>query len=205
MPLAPSRGGRVPVESSNWRQQAGAANSPRLGRGALTFRGTLAGRGRLDVQGGSQPSGNFQALPSSWFTPPSPAPRHAAFPEPRANVSSSRLSPLIRGKQGGGMKATFERSPAGKRARRPGRRPGVGSGFPSGGGRLEPRTSEAPRPCSSLAHPRLGLRQHSCRCTACPPPGRRMLAGAFHVSDLVLPLAGAALRLLLDTARQPGI
>lgn len=50
MPFAP-RGWGSPPKSSNWRQQ-GAPRVCRDWGGALTFRGMLAGCGRLDVQGG---------------------------------------------------------------------------------------------------------------------------------------------------------
>lgn len=180
---------------------------PRLGRGALTFRGTLAGRGRLDVQGGEPTFWKLPGPPQLLVHPALTRPRHAAFPEPRANVSllQPRLpSPLIPWKTGWRDEGLRGGSPAGKRARA-GKEAGSWLWLPIQG---EAWASGPPGP-KALRQPRSPpagpLRSIPAVHTACPPPGRRMLAGAFHVSDLVLPLLGAALRLLLDTARQPGI
>lgn len=133
---------------------------PRLGRGALTFRGTLAGRGRLDVQGGEPTFWKLPGPPQLLVHPALTRPRHAAFPEPRANVSllQPRLpSPLIPWKAGWRDEGLRGGSPAGKGARA-GKEAGSwlwlpiqGEAWASG-----PPGLWAPRPRGILPHPRLG-------------------------------------------------
>lgn len=143
---------------------------PRLGRGALTFRGTLAGRGRLDMQGGEPTFWKLPGPPQLLVHPALTRPRHAAFPEPRANVSllQPRLpSPLIPWKAGWRDEGLRGGSPAGKGARA-GKEAGSwlwlpiqGEAWASGPPGL--RASGPPGPAASSLTPGWAPPQHSCR------------------------------------------
>ena len=204
MPFAP-QGWGGPPKSSNWRQQ-GAPRVCRDWGGALTFRGMRAGCGRLDVQGGEPTFWKLPGPPHLLGHPALTRPRHAAFPEPRANVSllQPRL-PIdpVEGKQGGGMKSFREGALLA-------REPKVGGRPPPGSRELTPTSDpggglglRVPRPRGRLPHPRLGPFVAFLLCTL--PVLPQAAACSLELFTSLISFFRSALRLLRDTARWPGI